>query len=305
MAILVVGSVAFDTVRTPAGRGRELPGGSAAHFSMAASFFAPVRLLGVVGEDFTEEHEKPFLERGVDLRGLERRKGRTFRWAGEYGEDLSDPRTLGTELNVLADFEARVPEGWADTPVVFLANLDPDIHLRVLEQVGRNAFVAADTMNYWIASKPEAVRRVLGRVRVAFLNEGEIRQLTGRRNLLDAADEVRALGPDTVVVKRGENGVVAFHGQETISLPAFPLRRVVDPTGAGDAFAGGFLGLAVRDQARHAGFDVRRATAMGCVLASFQVEAFSFERLRRLRHEEILERFEALRELTRFEPGRI
>lgn len=302
MAILVVGSVALDTVRTPAGQRREVLGGSGTHFSVAASFFAPVRLLAVVGEDFTEEHRRPLLERGVDLAGLVRAPGRTFRWIGEYGEDLDDPRTLATELNVLGGFDPVVPEAWAESPVVFLANLDPDVQARVLEQVSESALVAADTMNYWIASKPAAVRRVLRRARIAFLNEGEIRQLTGRRNLLEAAEEVRDLGPRTVVVKRGEHGVLALDGEDTFALPAYPLRRIVDPTGAGDAFAGGFLGLAARERERRGCFDVRQAAAMGSVMGSFQVEAFSLDRLRALRQAEIQDRYEAFRRLTGFEP---
>ncbi len=302
MAILVVGSVALDTVRTPAGERRDVLGGSGTHFSVAASFFAPVRLLAVVGEDFTEEHRRPLAECGVDLAGLARVPGRTFRWVGEYGEDLDNPRTLATELNVLGTFDPVVPEAWANSPVVFLANLDPDLQWRVLEQVSEAALVAADTMNYWIASKPAAVRRVLGRAQIAFLNEGEIRQLTGRRNLLEAAQDVRDLGPRTVVVKRGEHGVLALDGGQTFALPAYPLRRVVDPTGAGDAFAGGFLGLAAREHERRGRFDVRQAAAMGSVIASFQVEAFSLDRLRALRHADIGERYEAFRRLTGFEP---
>lgn len=302
MAILVVGSMALDTVRTPAGEGREVLGGSAAHFSVAASFFAPVRLLAVVGEDFTEEHCRPLVEREVDLAGLSRVPGRTFRWIGEYGEDSDDPRTLATELNVLGAFEPVVPEAWVRSAVVFLANLDPDVQSRVLEQVSGEAIVAADTMNYWIASKPAAVRRVFGRAQIAFLNEAEIRQLTGRRNLLEAAEQVRDLGPRTVVVKRGEHGVLVLDGEEAFALPGYPLRRVVDPTGAGDAFAGGFLGLAARERERRGRFDVRKATAMGSVLASFQVEAFSLDRLRALREADIRERYEAFRRLTGFDP---
>jgi sugar/nucleoside kinase (ribokinase family) len=299
MSILVVGSVAFDTVRTPAGEGRDLLGGSATHFSVAASFFAPVRLVAVVGEDFDAEHLAPFRERGIDLAGLERLPGRTFRWAGEYAEDLNDRRTLDTQLNVFADFEPRLPSGWAETPVVFLANIDPELQERVLDQVGRPRIVAADTMNFWIASKLEALRRTLGRVGILFINDAEARQLTGKSNVVRAAASIRALGPEVVVVKRGEHGAVVFDRDDVFAVPAYPLREVVDPTGAGDAFAGGFLGyLASRlDRGEP---DYRRAAVVGSVMASFQVEAFSLERLRRLRPADIRERYEGFQRLTRF-----
>ncbi len=302
MAILVVGSVALDTVKTPAGERREVLGGSATHFSAAASFFSRVRLVAVVGQDFTDAHLRPLKERGVDLTGLERAAGRTFRWVGEYGEDLNNPRTLDTQLNVFAGFDPKVPEGWRTTPVVFLANIDPELQSRVLDQVREPAVVAADTMNYWIASKPEALKRVLGRVQVVFMNDGEIRQLTGKRNLIEAAEEVLDLGPETVVVKRGEHGILVLDRREPFALPGYPLRHVVDPTGAGDAFAGGFLGLAAREQEQAGDFDLRRAAVMGSVMASFMVEDFSLERLRALAIEDVHARYEAFSRLTRFEP---
>lgn len=301
MAIHVVGTVAFDSVRTPFGERRDILGGSAAHFSVSASFFAPVRLTAVVGEDFGEAHRRPLLGRGVDLSGLRAVSGRTFRWSGEYGSDPNDARTLETQLNVIATHAPEPPAGWEGTPVVFLANLDPEIQERILDGASGARLAAADTMNYWIASKPEAVRRVLSRVRVAFLNDAEARQLTGRPNVLDAADAIRGLGPDVVVVKRGEHGVLVVREGELFSLPALPLRRVVDPTGAGDTFAGGFLGhvasaLGTRDP------DWRKAAVVGSVMASFQVEDFSCDRLLRLRPEEIGARYRAFSDLTRFEP---
>lgn len=302
MSILVVGSVAFDDVKTPFGEGRHVLGGSATHFSMAASFFTHVRLVAVVGEDFGEDHRRPLLERNVDLGGLETAAGRTFRWAGEYGEDLNNPRTLDTQLNVFADFNPRVPERWRDAPVLFLANIDPDLQSAVLDQAGSPQLVAADTMNYWIGSKPEALWRLLRRIGVLLINDAEIRQLTGRKNLVDAADAVRAAGPEVVVVKRGEHGVLVFAPEGPFGLPAYPLRRVVDPTGAGDAFAGGFLGYtASRLAATGPTPDWRRAAVMGSVLASFQVEDFSFDRLRRLTDAEIRERYRAFHALTRFD----
>ena len=298
--ILVVGSVAFDDVRTPFGAGENLLGGSATHFSVAASYFAPVRLVAVVGEDFAEPHAAPLRERGVDLSGLQRRAGRTFRWAGEYDFDLNNPRTLDTQLNVFAEFSPELPPGWEETPVVFLANIDPELQASVRGMVREPRLVAADTMNFWIAGKPDALRRTLGAVDVLLINDGEIRQLTGRWNLVEAAEEIHALGPRTVVIKRGEHGVLVFAPGDVFAVPAYPLRRVLDPTGAGDAFAGGFLGhLAARLQ-RDQEPDWRRAAVVGSVMASFQVESFSLERVRRLRPGEIEERYAGFRKLTEF-----
>lgn len=299
MSILVVGSVAFDSIRTPHGAHPELLGGSATHFSVSASFFSPVRLVAVVGRDFGDRHLQPFRERGVDIEGLQQVDGRTFRWSGEYGEDPNEARTLDTQLNVFADFRPELPASWDETPVLFLANIDPDLQWSVLEQMSAPRVVALDTMNFWISSKPEALKRTLGRVQILLINEGEIRQLTGARNLVDAAERTRELGPQVVVIKRGEHGAMVHDGRGVFALPAFPAPRVVDPTGAGDSFAGGFLGyLAAADPG--AAPDYRRAVVVGSVMASFQVEEFSLERVRRLTPVEIVERFEAFRELTRF-----
>ena len=301
MSILVVGSVAFDTVSTPAGSVTEALGGSATHFSVSASFFSPVRLVAIVGEDFTQAHRKPLLDRKVDISGLVTAPGRTFRWTGAYGDDLNSARTLDTQLNVFADFRPDVPQAWRDTPLLFLANIDPDLQWDVLQQVHGAKLVAADTMNYWIEGKPDALKKLLGRVDILLINDGEIRQLTGEKNLVRAVDVVRGLGPKTIVVKRGEHGVLVFEGHNTFALPAFPLASVKDPTGAGDAFAGGFLGsLAARglDGDR----DVRRAAVLGSVMASYQVEDFSHDRLMRLTDPEIRDRYARFQELTRFSP---
>ena len=301
MSILVVGSVAFDTVSTPFGEVREALGGSATHFSVSASFWSPVRLVAVVGEDFTGAHRQPLLDRNVDIAGLTTAKGRTFRWSGVYGDDLNSARTLDTQLNVFAEFKPEVPQAWRDTPLLFLANIDPELQWDVLEQVRGAKLVAADTMNYWIDGKPEALKKLLGRVDVLLINDGEIRQLTGERNLVRAVAAVRRLGPQAVVVKRGEHGVLVFQGTNAFALPAFPLESVMDPTGAGDAFAGGFLGyLASRglDGER----DFRRAAVVGSVMASYQVEDFSLDRLMRLTDPEIRDRYARFQELTRFSP---
>jgi sugar/nucleoside kinase (ribokinase family) len=299
VSILVVGSVAFDTVKTPFGEVRDALGGSAAHFSVAASFFTPVRLVAVVGKDFTAAHRQRLLDRNVDLAGLTTAEGRTFRWSGAYGDDLNSARTLDTQLNVFAEFKPEIPEAWRDTPLLFLANIDPELQWDVLDQVRGAKLVAADTMNYWIDGKLDALKRLLGRVDVLLINDGEVRQLTGERNLVRAAEIVRSMGPQAVVVKRGEHGVVLFDGESTFALPALPLASVIDPTGAGDAFAGGFLGyLASRglDGER----DLRTAAVVGSVMASYQVEDFSLDRLSRLTPPEIRDRFARFEDLTRF-----
>ena len=301
MSILVVGSVAFDTVKTPYGHVHDALGGSATHFSVSASFFTQVRLVAVVGEDFTDAHRQPLLDRKVDISGLATAKGSTFRWSGAYGDDLNSAQTLDTQLNVFADFRPVIPAAWKDTPLLFLANIDPELQWDVLQQAHGAKLVAADTMNYWIESKPEALKKLLGRVDVLLINDGEIRQLTGERNLVRAVGTVRRMGPKVVVVKRGEHGVLLFEGSDAFALPAFPLEKVLDPTGAGDAFAGGFLGYLAGqgiDQAR----DWRRAAVVGSVMASYQVEDFSLDRLKRLTDAEIRSRYAAFHELTRFMP---
>lgn len=301
MSILVVGSVAFDTVKTPAGEVTEALGGSASHFSVSASFFTPVRLVAVVGDDFTAAHRQVLLDRKVDLAGLTTAEGRTFRWSGAYGDDLNNAQTLETQLNVFADFRPNVPEAWRDTPLLFLANIDPELQSEVLDQVHGAKLVAADTMNYWIAGKPGALKKLLGRIDILLINDGEIRQLTAESNVVRAAEAIRRLGPRAVVVKRGEHGVLVFHEDGTFALPAMPLAKVTDPTGAGDAFAGGFLGYLAAQPAESV-HDLRRAAVMGSVMASFQVEDFSLDRLKRLTQPEIRERYAQFTELTRFGP---
>jgi sugar/nucleoside kinase (ribokinase family) len=301
VSILVVGSVAFDNVTTPFGEVREALGGSATHFSVAASFWTPVRLVAVVGEDFTEAHRQPLIDRKVDLGGLITAKGRTFRWSGSYGDDLNCARTLETQLNVFAEFKPIVPPAWRETPLLFLANIDPELQWDVLEQMRGAKLVAADTMNYWIEGKPEALKRLLGRIDVLLINDGEIRQLTGERNLVRAVGIVRDMGPHVVVVKRGEHGVLVFEDESAFALPAFPLDTVMDPTGAGDAFAGGFLGY-LASQGLDGERDYRRAAVAGSVMASYQVEDFSLERLKRLTKSEIHDRYARFQELTRFKP---
>ncbi len=300
MPILVVGSIAYDSVRTPFGEAPDVLGGSAAYFSVAASFFSPVRLVAAVGEDFRPQDVDLLRARGVDLDGLRFEKGRTFRWSGEYGYNLNEARTLATHLNVFEHFKPMLPAAYRGSEFVFLANIDPDLQREVLAQVAKPKLVAMDTMNYWIENKPEALRRTLGGVDMLIINDGEARQLTGESNLVRAAARVFGWGPTTLVVKRGEYGVLMFTPQSRFAAPAYPLENILDPTGAGDSFAGGFMGYLAR------GGDlgeasIRQATIMGSVMASFDVEKFSLDRLRALTLAEIEDRYRAFKLLTHFE----
>jgi sugar/nucleoside kinase (ribokinase family) len=300
MSILVVGSVALDTIRTPFGQADEALGGSATYFSAAASFFADVRLVAVVGEDFPDRHLDFLRSRKVDVGGLRRAPGKTFRWAGEYGFDLNQARTLETQLNVFADFAPQIPEAYRDSDVVFLANIDPDLQREVLRQVRRPALVAADTMNYWIANKAESLRQTLRLVDTLLINDAEVRQLADEANLVQAARRILAWGPKSLVIKRGEYGALLIKNGDWFAAPALPLEVVRDPTGAGDCFAGGFVGYLANTM----NFDnasVRKAMILGSVMASFNVEAFSLNRLRTLTYAEIEARYRAFRRLAQFE----
>lgn len=301
MSILVVGSVAYDTVETPFGRAERVLGGSASFFSVAASFFTPVNLVGVVGSDFGAAQLAAFGGRPIDLEGLERAPGDTFHWQGRYSYDLNARDTLRTDLNVFEFFEPRIPERYRSSTHVFLGNIDPVLQRRVLDQVERPQVVACDTMNFWISGKPDELRRTLERVNVLLINDAEARELSGEWNIVKAARAIRALGPSTLVIKKGEHGVLMFGPDGSFAAPAYPLEEVFDPTGAGDTFGGGFLGyLASRERLDDE--TLRRAVIMGSTLASFCVEAFSLDRLLRLTRPEIDERFRLFRQLTHFEP---
>ena len=301
--LLVVGSVAFDSVQTPFGKVQEALGGSATYFSYCASFFTRVRLVAAVGEDFPEQHRRFLQDRGVDIGDLVTVPGgRTFRWTGEYGYDLNEAKTLDTQLNVLADFRPALGSDARRAPFLFLANIDPELQLDVVKQMAaRPKLIALDTMNFWIQGKREALLRVLGQVDVVTINEGETRQLAGEANLIKAARVIQGMGPRTVVVKRGEYGALMLAEEGFFVVPAYPLESVYDPTGAGDTFAGGFIGyLAAQDAVDAA--TVRRGLVYGSVMASFTVEDFSLNRLARLKPPEIAERYTAFRELVRL-PG--
>lgn len=300
MSLLVVGSVALDSLETPFGRREEILGGSASYFSTCASFFGPTRVVAVVGEDFPEEHLKFLASRGVDLAGLVRRPGKTFRWKGRYDFDLNTAQTLDTQLNVLATFKPVLPAAWRDTDFVFLGNIDPDLQQSVLDQVREPRFVACDTMNFWIDSKRESLLRTLKRVDLLFVNDAEARQLAGEYNVIKAAKKILGFGPKAVVVKRGEYGALFFSGDEVFAASAYPLLDVFDPTGAGDSFAGGFMGYVARC-GRMEPAVLRRAIVVGSVVASFTVEQFSLDRLRTLTAAEIKARYAEARQLAHFD----
>ncbi len=300
MSILVVGSVAFDSVETPFGEVDEVLGGSGTYFSTSASFFSDVSLVAVVGEDFPQEHVEFLKSRNIDLTGLQVAPGKTFRWKGRYGYDLNEAHTLDTQLNVFESFAPQLPSGFEDAEYVFLANIDPELQLQVLQQVRRPKLVACDTMNFWIEGKREALVKTLRHVDTLLINEGEVRQLADEPNLVKAARSILDLGPKNLVVKRGEYGVIMFTEHSTFAAPAFPLEAVFDPTGAGDTFAGGFMGyLASTQNVSEA--SVRQAIVFGSVMASFAVEDFSLNRMKTLEYKEIEERFRKVKLLTEFD----
>ncbi|HMC95611.1 MAG TPA: PfkB family carbohydrate kinase [Polyangia bacterium] len=303
-SLLVVGSVGLDTVETRAGKRVDVLGGAASYFSVAASFLAPVRLTAVVGTDFPEAHTDLLEAHAVDLAGLERVPGRTFRWSGVYAADFSTRTTLDTQLNVFQDFRPKLPAAWKDSEYVFLANIDPVLQLGVLEQTHQPRFVACDTMNFWIDGKRPELLRLLERVDMLLLNDEEARQLSGHASLPAAARAIRALGPRAVVIKRGDAGALLFHEAGVFAAPAFPIENVVDPTGAGDSFAGGFMGWMARERDTSPA-TIRTAMILGSVLASFCVEDFSLDRFRRLDLAQIRERFGAFADLVHFEKIKI
>lgn len=302
MSVVVVGSMAFDTLETPFGKRDKALGGSANYFSICASFFTDVKLVAVVGEDFPEEHVAWLKERGIDTEGLSRAQGKTFHWTGRYGYDLNEAQTLGTDLNVFADFNPVLPESYRKASTVFLANIDPVLQRRVLEQVESPKLVAMDTMNFWISGKMDELKKTIERVDMLFLNDAEARQLSGEHNIVKAARAIQKLGVKTVVIKRGEYGALYFGGEHVAFTPAYPLEDVFDPTGAGDTFAGGFLGWADRFGAALDDKVARQAMVMGSVMASFVVEGFSFERMYELNKSEIADRWGAMERLTDFHP---
>ncbi|TDI96380.1 MAG: sugar kinase [Deltaproteobacteria bacterium] len=299
MSVLVVGSIAFDDIETPSGRAKGVLGGAACYFSLAASYFAPVRAVGVVGSDFPDAHLEFLRAHGVDTQGIYRSEGSTFRWGGRYRESLNERDTLFTDLGVFDGFNPDLPEAYHDSEYVFLANIHPSLQLRVLEQAHAPRFTAMDTMDFWIEGAREELERTLARVDGLVINDQEARQLTGERNLVRAVGAIRSLGPRIVIIKRGEHGALLFDQEGIFSAPAFPLREIQDPTGAGDSFAGGFVGALAREGKLDSGA-LRRAVIYGSVLASFCVECFGLDRFRELESQQIEERFAHFRALTTF-----
>jgi sugar/nucleoside kinase (ribokinase family) len=307
MAILVVGSVAFDSIETPHGKVDHCLGGAATHFALAASYFTDVRVIAVVGEDFLPQHEAVFTARGIDTTGIERADGLSFHWTGAYAGNLSEAQTLGTDLNVFERFEPKIPEVYMDSEYLFLANIDPVLQARVRSHMPKVRMVCGDTMNYWIKDHAANLAAVLRELDVLLINDGEARMLSGETNSVRAAEKVLAMGPKSLVVKHGEYGATAFFGERSFAgngtrprpfrAPALPLAEVVDPTGAGDSFAGGFYGyLASQPELTPAVF--RRAMFYGGVMGSFACERFGTERLQAVTREEIEARFELFREIS-------
>ncbi|HEX2207168.1 MAG TPA: PfkB family carbohydrate kinase [Longimicrobium sp.] len=300
MSLLVVGSVALDTVETPFGRANDALGGSATFFSAAASLLHPVQLVGVVGDDYPMEALSFLAERNVDLTGLEKAPGESFRWSGVYSYDLNSRETLETRLGVFADFTPKIPEQFRDAEWVFLGNIDPELQVNVLDQVHTPKFVACDTMNLWIEIKRTRLLELLGRVDLLMVNDSEARQLAGTHNLSRAARWIMERGPRYLIIKKGEHGAILFTPHSTFFAPGYPLEDVFDPTGAGDAFAGGFMAHLAQSGRLEDG-DLRRAVVYGSVLGSFAVERFSVERFKDLTVDEIEERVRHFREMTVFE----
>ncbi len=304
MSLLVVGSVALDSVETPFGARENVLGGSATYFSAAASLLTKVSVVGVVGDDFPIGDLEFLRKRGVELDGLEKVAGRTFRWKGKYGFDLNAAQTLDTQLNVFEKFEPKLSAQARKAERIFLGNIDPELQLRVLDQATNAKLVCADTMNFWITGKRATLLKLLPRVDVLMVNDGEVRQLAGEANVIKAARAAQRMGAKSVVVKRGEYGALLVDGEASFYAPAFPTPDVIDPTGAGDSFAGGFLGLLDRLNTRDPAA-LRQATVMGSTIASFTVEQFSLDRLRDLTLTDVRRRFDSFRSLVHFEelPG--
>ena len=299
MSVLVVGTVAFDSIETPFGSAERILGGSAAYFALAASFFSPVRIVGVVGEDFPQDYLDIFTQRNINIEGIQRAKGDTFHWRGRYHEDINLRDTIELHLNVLAGFEPKLPEAYRDAEYVFLGNSAPAIQMEVLRQIRRLKLVVCDTMDHWIRENQQELKQVLERIEILVVNDSEARLLSGYDNILKAARAILKMGPKMVLIKRGEYGVLQFSDSSMFATPAYPLEDVFDPTGAGDSFAGGFLGQLARSGDQSQG-GLRRAIVYGSVVASFAVEDFGVKRLTDLSLVEIEERYQRFVQLTDF-----
>jgi sugar/nucleoside kinase (ribokinase family) len=310
MPILTVGSIAFDTIETPSGKADFVLGGSGNYFSIAASFFAPVEVVGVVGEDFPPSHLDWLKSRKIDVSGVQIEKGKTFHWVGTYNQNLNEAQTLSTALNVFEHFNPKLSQKHRNAPYVFLGNIDPVLQLQVLDQVDAPRLIACDSMNFWITGKPDELRKTLARVDILSINEGEAQLLSGEKNTLKAAKKIQKLGPSALIIKKGEHGAMLFTDDRLFIAPAYPTAAVVDPTGAGDTFAGGFMGylaeaqvhreLATQDPIQWNRL-LRRAILAGCAMASFTIEDFSFHRLMKLTPAELVKRQNELIEMIQID----
>jgi sugar/nucleoside kinase (ribokinase family) len=304
VSLLVVGSVAFDAIKTPYGKTDKILGGAATYFSLSASFFAPVRVVAVVGEDFTQKEEDVFHARKIDISGITHEKGQSFFWSGEYGENVNEAKTLDTQLGVFGNFNPQVPERFNDSKYLFLANIDPVLQVNVRKQMSGVKFVGGDTMNYWINGSRQALGEMLKNVNALLINDTEAKMLAGDPSLARAAQRILQMGPEALVIKHGEYGATVFFrhgsfgiGRHPFRAPTLPIEAVTDPTGAGDSFAGGFMGY-IASQEKLTRDVFKRAMFYGGVMGSFAVEAFGTERLQKLTREEIEERYKVFRELT-------
>lgn len=299
MSVLVVGTVAFDSIETPVASAERILGGSAAYFAMTASFFTPVQIVGVIGEDFPKEYLDILSKRGIDLAGLKTEKGDTFHWRGRYHEDLNVRDTLELHLNVLSGFVPSLPQSYREARYVFLGNIDPSMQIKVLDQLNNCRLVACDTMDHWIQGSLTELRNVLKRVEILVINDSEAKLLSGEHNVVRAARSILKMGPKVLLIKRGEYGVLQFSDSTLFATPAYPLEEVFDPTGAGDSFAGGFIGYLART-GDHTDRGLRRAIAYGSVVASFAVEDFGLRKIISLTMEKIEDRYRRFLELTDF-----
>lgn len=299
MSVLVVGSIGLDTIKTPLGKRTDILGGSATYAAVSASFFSPVNMVAVVGNDFPHRYFQFFQAQNINTEGITVKKGKTFRWTGEYGWDFNDPKTLSTRLNVFSDFDPIIPQSFRKSQYVFLANINPRIQKKVLEQVTNPKLVICDTMNYWIQHSRDALKKILKKVDIFLLNESEAKELTGQTNLIAAAKKIHALGPDKVIIKKGEHGALLSTGRAFFCSPAFLLESILDPTGAGDTFAGGLIGyLAQRKAANDT--DLKTAITYGSVMATFAVEDYSLGRLAKITKTDVTNRMRKFRKQSCF-----
>ncbi len=300
MSLLVVGSIVFDTIKTPFGKREEILGGSASYFSLSAFFFLPPKIVGVVGSDFPQSFINIFREKGIDTEGIKIEEGKTFRWHGSYGKNPNVRKTLKTELNVFANFAPELPESYRDSKFVFLANIQPDLQRDVMAQIKSPEIIAMDTMNHWIKGCPEKVISLLEDVNLMFLNDEEAYLLTGKRNFFESSEKILEMGPQFVILKKGEHGVIVFSKDgEIFPLPAYPLKIVKDPTGAGDSFAGAFMGYIAKEE-KTDWETIKKATVWGTILASFTVEEFGVEKLLEIKRKDLEERFEKFKKIVSF-----